>query len=90
MSGSLRDKAANRARLYQDRIKAKQAVGDYKGAVHEAERWLLEELEKVRRQRPHHAQDVDADVTESLSKLAEAIPFYKPTAKRGASDGVAS
>lgn len=78
MGASLRDKAANRARLYRGRIAAKQADGDFKGAVHEAQRWLLEELEKVRRQRPHEAPIVDAELTQKLAELAEAVPFYRP------------
>lgn len=78
MGASLRDKAANRARLYRSRIAEKQAAGNYKGGVHEAERWLLEELEKVRRQRPQDAQAVDAELTQKLCELAEAIPFYRP------------
>lgn len=83
MAASLRDKAANRARLYKARIAEKQAVGDYKGGVHEAERWLLQELEKVRRQRPHEAPTVDAEITEKLAALAEAVPFYRPQKKGG-------
>ena len=79
MSASRRDKAANRARLYRGYIAAKQAEGDFKGAVHEAKRWLLEELEKVRRQRPHHAQAIDAEVVDKLAAIAEALPFYRPT-----------
>lgn len=78
MGASLRDKAANRARIYRDRIAAKQSTGDYKGAVHEAERWLLEELEKVRRQRPADAQAVDVELAQKLADLAAAIPFYRP------------
>jgi hypothetical protein len=83
MGSSLRDKAANRAGLYRDQIAVKQAEGDFKGALHEANRWLLEELAKVRRQRPHDAAAVDANVTAQLAKLAEAIPFYKPAKKEG-------
>lgn len=79
----LRDKAANRAGLYKARIAAKQAEGDFKGAFHESARWLSEELEKVRRQRPHHAQAVDAEVTQKLADLAEALPFYRPRKEGG-------
>lgn len=78
MSGSLRDKAANRASLYRTAIAAKQAEGDFKGALHEANRWLLEEQAKVRRQRPHHANAVDAAVTAKIAALAEQVPFFKP------------
>ncbi len=81
MGSSLRDKAANRARLYRDQIVVKQAEGDHKGALYEANRWLLEELQKVRRQRPHDAAAVDANVTKKLAELAEQIPFYKPARK---------
>jgi hypothetical protein len=83
VGASLRDKAANRARLYRARIAEKQAEGNPKGAVHEANRWLLEELEKVRRQRPHHAAAVDAEITAKLAALAEAIPFYRPSTGGG-------
>lgn len=81
MVASLRDKAANRANLYRRNIAAKQADGDFKGALHEANRWLLEEMQKVRRQRPHHADAVDAELTEKLAGLAAAVPFYKPTTR---------
>jgi hypothetical protein len=54
------------------------AAGDYRGALHEGERWLLGELQKVARQRPKDAPAVYRDVTESLARLAEAVPFYKP------------
>lgn len=83
MGASLRDKAANRARLYKGRIAAKQAAGDFKGGVHEAERWLLEELEKVRRQRPLEAPAVDAELTAKLAALAEAVPFFRPKKQEG-------
>lgn len=78
MPGSLRDKAANRAGQYQSVITAKQAGGDYRGALHEAERWLLGELQKVARQRPRDAEAVYREVTANLIRLAEAVPFYKP------------
>ena len=81
MGSSQRDKAANRARLYREQIAAKQAEGDSKGALLEANRWLRAELEKVRRQRPHDAPAVDADVTKKLVELAEVIPLYKPARK---------
>lgn len=83
MGASLRDKAANRARLYKGRIADRQADGDFKGGVHEAQRWLLEELEKVRRQRPHDAALVDAELTAKLAALAEAVPFYRPKKTEG-------
>lgn len=83
VGASLRDKAANRARLYRDRIANKQAAGDFKGGLHEAQRWLLEELEKVRRQRPHDAPLVDAELTAKLAALAEAVPFYRPKKSEG-------
>jgi hypothetical protein len=89
MAVSFRDKAANRAQIYRKAIAAKQAEGDLKGGLHEAYRWLMEELAKVRRARPHHAEAIDAEVTESLAKLAEQIPFYKPATK-GRSSVVAS
>lgn len=81
MAVSLRDKAANRAALYRREIETKQAEGDYRGARRSAQDWLLEELAKVRRQRPHHADAIDAEVTANLAKLAEQIPFYKPARK---------
>lgn len=81
MGSSFRDKAGNRASLYRERIAAKQAEGDSKGALLEANRWLRAELEKVRKQRSHDAPGVDADVTEKLAQLAEVIPFYKPARK---------
>ncbi|GAA3957381.1 hypothetical protein GCM10023085_44870 [Actinomadura viridis] len=81
MPASLRDKAANRASLYRRSIAEKQAAGDFKGALHEANRWLLEELAKVRRQRPHEAAAVDAELTEKLAQLAEAVPFFRPARK---------
>ncbi len=90
MAGSLRDKAANRAGQYRRAIAARQAAGDYRGALHEAERWLLGELGKVARQRPKDADAVYRDVTESLARLAEAVPFYKPArTARGGHDGSA-
>ena len=79
MPASLRGKAGRRAGLYRDAITRKQAAGDFKGALHEANRWLLEELAKVRRQRPHEANGVDAAVTEKLAALAESVPFFKPS-----------
>ena len=78
MPGSLRDKAANRAGQYRRTIETHQADGDYRGGLHEAERWLLGELQKVARQRPKDAEAVYREVTENLARLAEAVPFYKP------------
>lgn len=83
MAVSLRDKAARRAGLYQQMIAAKQTAGDFKAGVHEANRWLLEELAKVRKQRPADADAVDAEVTRRLADLAAAIPGYKPARKKG-------
>lgn len=83
MPGSLRDKAANRAGQYRKAITAKLDVGDYRGAQHEAHRWLLSELNRVQRQRPQDAAAVYAEVTENLARLAEALPFYKPAKKEG-------
>lgn len=89
MAASLRDKAANRAGHYRRAIEARQAAGDFRGGLHEAERWLLGELQKVARQRPKDAEAVYREVTENLARLAEAIPFYKPTTKGGGHDGAA-
>lgn len=91
MSGSIRDKAANRSGQYRRAIAAKQDDGDYRGGLHEAERWLLGELGKVARQRPKDAAAVYREVTESLARLAEAVPFYKPanTTKGGGRHGAA-
>lgn len=91
MATSFRDKAGNRAGQYQDVIAAMQREGDYPGAMHEAKRWLLSELSRVQRRRPHDAPAVYAEVTEKLARLAEAVPFYKPTktVKGGARDGAA-
>lgn len=81
MSGSLRDKATNRTGLYRNDITAAQTSGDYRGALHLAERWLLGEVAKFARQRPQDAQQMYAEVTAQLAKLAEALPFYRPTKK---------
>lgn len=81
MSGSLRDKAARRTSSYQERIAAAQASGDYRGALHLAERWLLGETAKYARQRPADAAQMYIDVTAQLTKLGEAIPHYKPAKK---------
>jgi hypothetical protein len=92
VGASLRDKAANRATQYRTAIDARFAEGDFRGGLHEAERWLLGELQKVARQRPKDAPAVYRDVAESLARLAEAVPFYKPTqttAKGGVRDGAA-
>ena len=91
MGASLRDKAANRAGQYRAAIDARLAAGDYRGALHEGERWLLGELQKVARQRPKDAPAVYREVTENLARLAEAVPFYKPakTVKGGGHDGSA-
>jgi len=78
VTASLREKAAGRAKNYKQSIAEKQQAGDYKGALHEAHRWLLGELGKVARQRPHDAPQVYADVTDRLAALAEHVPFYKP------------
>jgi hypothetical protein len=83
VSGSLRDKAANRAGQYRRTIQTMQAGGDYRGGLHEAERWLLGELQKVQRQRPQDAEAVYAEVTEKIAALAEVLPFYKPARKGG-------
>lgn len=81
MSGSLRDKAARRTSQYQAEIAAAQQAGDFRGALHLAERWLLGEAAKYARQRPADANQMYADVTKQLTKLGEAIPFYKPARK---------
>lgn len=81
MSGSLRDKAARRSGEYQTAIETAQAAGDFRGAFHLAERWLLGEAAKYARQRPADANQMYADVTAQLTKLGEAIPFYKPARK---------
>ncbi len=81
MPGGNVDKAANRARQYRDRIAAKQADGDFRGALHEAERWLLSEASRVARQRPGDAQRIHVEVTERLATLAEALPSYRPRGK---------
>lgn len=78
MSGSLRDKAANRAKQWRTSIATKQSAGDYRGGLHEAERWLLSELNRVQRQRPQDAATVYAEVAGKLADLAEALPFYRP------------
>jgi hypothetical protein len=81
VSGSLRDKAANRAGQYRSTIAAMQADGDFRAGLHEAERWLLSELNRVQRQRPQDAAAVYVEVTAKLSALAEVLPFYKPERK---------
>lgn len=82
MPGSLRDKAANRTSHYRGDVATAQAGGDLRGGLHLAERWLLGEVAKYARQRPQDAQQMYAEVTERLMKLAEAVPFYRPE-KRG-------
>jgi hypothetical protein len=79
--GSLRDKATSRTGRYRNDIAAAQAGGDYRGALHQSERWLLGEVAKFARQRPQDAQQMYAEVTEKLAALAEAIPFYRPARK---------
>lgn len=81
MPGGLRAKAGNRAQQYLVGIAAAQAAGDYRGALHLAESWLLGEAAKYARRHPAEANQMYADVTAQLTKLGEAIPFYKP-AKR--------
>lgn len=78
MPASLRDKAAGRAVSYRERITAAQAAGDYRQGADLAIQWLRGELAKVRRQRPQDAAAIDAELTQKLSDLAEAIPFYRP------------
>lgn len=81
MPGSLRDKASNRTSHYRNDVAAAQTVGDHRGGLHLAERWLLGEVAKYARQRPQDAQQMYAEVTERLMQLAEAIPGYKPAVK---------
>lgn len=78
MSSSIRDKAAGRAVSYREEIQAAQTAGDYRRAMDLSIQWLRGELAKVRKQRPQDAQSVDAELTQKISALAEAIPFYRP------------
>lgn len=78
MSGSHRDRAASRAAQYRSAIEAARAQDDYVKGVAIAVDWLRAELAKVRRRRPQDAQAVDAELTQKLCELAEAIPFYRP------------
>lgn len=70
---------ARRAQLYEVVIRDKQADGDYRGGLHEAVGWLLQEAAKVRRNRPADANAVDAAVTAKVAELAASIPDYKPS-----------
>lgn len=90
MAASLRDKAANRAGQYRRAIDARLEAGDFRGGLHEAQRWLLGELQKVARQRPKDAEAVYREVTENLARLAEAVPFYKPAKTTGGGHGEAA
>jgi hypothetical protein len=68
--------------MYREDIATAQAGSDFRGGLHLAERWLLSEVARAARQRPGDAQQMYAEVTANLAKLAEAIPFYRP-AKKG-------
>ncbi|MFG2001645.1 hypothetical protein ACGFNU_21085 [Spirillospora sp. NPDC048911] len=81
MSGSHRDRAAFRASQYREEIAKAQAGGDFKGGADLALAWLRGELVKVRRRRPNESAAVDAELTEKLVQLAEAVPFFKPARK---------
>lgn len=79
MGGSNRDKAANRAGQYRKSIAEAQGRGDHRAAFYEAERWLLSEVARAAKQRPADAPQMYADVIAQITKLAEALPFYRPT-----------
>jgi hypothetical protein len=83
VAASHRDRAASRAALYRQRIADAHADGDHVKGVDLAADWLKGELAKVRRRRPQDAAAVDAEITEKLAALAEAIPFYRPQKQGG-------
>lgn len=81
MSGSHRERAVSRATNYRMQIAKAQAAQDYERGTNLSLDWLKGELAKVRRTRPEDAAAVDAALTEKVSELAEAVPFFKPARK---------